>query len=395
MSFIDRFKFKKQPGPAEIVGIRPELLRHAQDPTKGELWAHRAIPKPVQQIPQKDIDSLLESKKKMLPKKIEKPPEENIRDLLEWGEDFPAIMSVDKVKPIEKVPPWIELNTPSEVVPGEKVIPWVELDIPAEVMPVEEVKPRPEVAVPRGIQKNPATKKVEKAPIGHLLDWLRGRKEEKTTVQEPISVEILKETPRRVEVEIETPPSPVEAVGKKKEFIPDPPPQKGKKNKIQVEALREKKKVEEPKPKKALTYEEAVEEYERNLSKGKASTTTTKVGPVIPVAPARFSRAEINKLMIIKVMPSFVRAFLAKRGGVPFMSMCGIYRLEFIQIVSTREEGHKIMADLKDALDYESILETYPKRTGGVVLAVYSRAKMKHQGRYSGTPLRPRLEERT
>jgi len=358
----DRLGFKKKDQPAEIIGMRPEVLQFAQGGKKEDLWpAAPKVPRPVQQIPSEEVESLLRSRKK-----IEEPkPAEDIKKLLDGEVKLPI-----KAKPLPKpvmVAPRVET----------KVEETPQLATPEEVEPEQPQEEKPHEGA--------------KAPLFRIIDWVKSKsvKREKT----PVAKKIVASTESINTDKAEVTKTDV-AGAKPKEFVPDPPLQKGKK-KI-PETLKEKKKAEEKKPKRKLSYEEAVEEYERQLASGKKPVVVAKIPgapPVATVVPPRFSRAEINKMLMIKVMPSFIRSVLAKRSGVPFMVMCGIYKYEFIQIVKDKEEGFKIMRDLKDALNYESIVESYPRRTREV-FALYSRAVMEHRGRYSGTPLHPRLEER-
>ena len=181
---------------------------------------------------------------------------------------------------------------------------------------------------------------------------------------------------------------------------PEPEPE----GKTVLEAIKEKKRKKQARaearaeskteaPRLQLSFEDAVEKYEMerlSTHKGKEIAPAKPAGP-----PARFTRAEINKFLVIKIMPSFVRSILANRNNVKFLVYCGIFQLEFIKVVPSREEGRKFMADLKEALDFDSVMEVFPRRNGVEVIAIYSRKHTDLRGKYSGTPLRPRLLERS
>lgn len=346
MNLRDRLGFKKKEQPAEIIGMRPEVLQFAQGGNKEDLWPTAPkVPRPVQQIPSEEVESLLQSRKKTV---APKPPED-IKKLLD-GE----VKLAPKAKSIPKPTTLVKESIPQ-----------------APTTPKEEARSE--------------LPPVEKAPLFRVIDWVKSKasRGEKTPVAKKVVASTEPTIVGKEKEEKTDAPS-----TKPKEFIPDPPLQKGKKKVPEV--------LKEKKPKRKLSYEEAVEEYERQLASGKKPVVLAKIPGAPPVAtavPPRFSRSEINKMLVIKVMPSFIRSVLAKRSGVPFMVMCGIYKYEFMQMVKDKEEGFKIMKDLKDALNYESIVESYPRRTREV-FALYSRAVMEHRGRYSGTPLHPRLEER-
>lgn len=352
------------------------------------------VPRPLQQIPIEEARIILEKHSGLT-----KQPE---------IQEEPG--SPEVLKPIQQIP-LEDLKQLLEGSTSRKNQQALTTEQPAQIEVLEDKRELQQVEAAVEV---PRKKEAEKAPIEHIRNWLKKlskRPEKKPemattvtgTVLLPPEEEIARDKQSQVAPQLAVPVVVSQVQGpaqghqaKMRELIADPPLRKQPK-KVQIPPKTKKKPVEE-KPKKKLSYEDAVEAYERKLAEGKqpvVSNPSKKAlsGPVPTPPPPRFSRAEINKLLIIKVMPSKIRSFLASRNQVPFRVMCGIYQYEFIKLVENREEGLKVMEDLKDALNYDSILETFQKRKSEVY-AVYSRAKMEHRGRYSGTPLHPKLEER-
>lgn len=165
---------------------------------------------------------------------------------------------------------------------------------------------------------------------------------------------------------------------------PERPPTK-KEPKAVVEVIQEKiKKIEQ----KRLTYEEEVEKYEMEQMQFQR-------GPDKSEAP----KSEVKNVVWYKIMHSYVpwqfRNYTANKNRMKFLITCGIFKYEFITMVKSREEGKKLMDDLNKGLDYDSIMEIIPLKYGSTEkIAIYARKRTEHQGRYTGSPLHPRLLER-
>ena len=262
--------------------------------------------------------------------------------------------------------------------------------------------------------KEAKPKKKERSPARVVFDWIQNKRAKKVevgkVVEEPewslpltekpqVTVPTNPEAQLAVEQKPEAIPNPIVKEGN---FIPDPPPQKHKKGKSVAEVIREKKKEAEPKPVKKLTYEEAVEAYERQLAvsgkKIKPQTEGKSKEPEAKIEKVRdknklLSTKELRTITVISKLPGFIKSLRAKRAGVAFKIMCGIYQYEYIWVVKNKEDGVRFMKGLNELLNYEAIMEIYKKRHSEIIV-IYARAKMEHRGRYSGTPLHPKLEER-
>lgn len=348
MGLKSRLGLIKKPPTIEIVPVGPQVLRtreHKDEVARvGETPIHG--PKPVQQIPEEDIRVLLEGRAKREAKLLGKP----------------------RVKQTQA--PEVKIKTEAKP-PLRSLVDWI-----------------------KNKKAERSRKKTAPKPVAiDELDW-KPPVGELPKIRSPAATNIERVGVGTVEPQLDT-AGPVE---KSKGFVPDPP-LKPKKGKSVAEVIKEKKKEAEPKPVKKLTYEEAVEAYERQASSGKKSSHKTKgkeAGAqqlVTSLAPELLTKKEIRTLKFLGYLPSRVKALLARRRGVAFTLMCGIYQYEYVWVAKDKGDAVRFMKGIKEVLNYESIVEIYRRKTRDVYV-IYARAKMEQRGRYSGTPLHPRLEER-
>ena len=104
-------------------------------------------------------------------------------------------------------------------------------------------------------------------------------------------------------------------------------------------------------------------------------------------------KSDIKKLAP-RIYGRAIRAVIAWHKKIPFVKVVGIYGYEYVCLSESREKALEQIVIIKQAYNFDSIIEHIEKWNEEEIWAIYSRRRLNTAGTYSGTPLQPILTER-